>query len=167
MPSPANRSSSMILSRNLLMRAHRSSSDTAASSLISAGEDHVDQREREHPLPAQVHELIEAVAREGAAEPDVDEQEDDHLERQNQITPRHHVEERRARSTFGNGRSQPPRNRMVATAEITIMLRVLAQEEEGEAHAAVLGVEAGHQLARPRAGRTGCGWSRPRRPPGR
>ncbi len=166
MPRPANRSRSMILSRNRLDGAHRSS-PRRASSLISAGEDNVGQGERDHPLPAQVHELIEPVARERAAEPDVDEEEDEHLEDEPD-RPRHQRRGKPSASTFGNGRSQPPRNSVVATAEITIMLRVLAQEEQGEAHAAVLGVEARHQLAtRPRAGRTGCGWSPPRRPRGR
>src|SRR5205809_5757059 len=36
-----------------------------------SGDEDVRQRQRDHPLPAQLHELVEAEAREGGAEPDV------------------------------------------------------------------------------------------------
>src|SRR4030095_4801214 len=77
MPRPANRSRSMILSANRFSALNR---PLLNQELHQPGDEDVRQRERDHPFPAQIHELIEAVAREGAAEPDVREEEDGHLE---------------------------------------------------------------------------------------
>src|SRR6185436_7680058 len=101
-PNPAKRSRGMILPRNRFM----------ALIEISVSEQELDQTHQrwpeelhqtcqgqigesdgEQPLPSQLHELIEPVAREGATEPDVDEEEDEDLEGE----PNHardHVEER-------------------------------------------------------------------------
>src|SRR5882724_7683933 len=45
--------------------------------LDQPGDEDVGEGQGDQPLPAQVHQLIEPVAREGAAEPDVGEEEDD------------------------------------------------------------------------------------------
>src|SRR5438874_4910946 len=44
------------------------------------GDDHVEQTERQQDLPAEAHEHVVAKTREGAAEPDVEEYEEHHLE---------------------------------------------------------------------------------------
>src|SRR5262245_24037105 len=82
-PRPAKRSSSKMRSRNRLTALIAVTSLAPGQpQLHRAGQEHVGERQRDHPLPAQVHELVEAIAREGAAEPDVDEQEDEDLERE-------------------------------------------------------------------------------------
>src|SRR4029453_13629901 len=79
-PSPANKSSSKMRSRNPLTALIRL--PPGQPQLHPAGQEHVGKRQRDHPLPAQVHELVEAITREGAAKPDVDEEEDEDLERE-------------------------------------------------------------------------------------
>src|SRR3979411_412808 len=75
-PSPANRSRSMILSRNRFSALIGISGGGSDPKLDRRGQDQVEQSERDQPLPTQVHELIEPVARKGAAEPDIGEQEE-------------------------------------------------------------------------------------------
>ena len=49
-------------------------------------------------------------------------------------------------ATFGNGRSQPPKNSVVATGGDDDHVRVFGEEEQRETHAAVLGVKPAGQL---------------------
>src|SRR5882724_10432564 len=79
-PKPAKRSSSMILSRKRLtavMTEPQVTSGAMDQELDQPGDEDVGEGQGDQPLPAQVHQLIEPVAREGAAEPDVGEEEDD------------------------------------------------------------------------------------------
>ena len=97
----------------------------------------------------ELHELVEAVAREGAAEPDVDEQEERDLAAKNQeraagSSPGR--QRRRRQHVAGTAGSQPPKNSTIAIEEIDDHVGVLGEEEEGELHPRVLGVEAGDQL---------------------
>ena len=46
-----------------------------------------------------------------------------------------------------HGPSQPPKNSVTMSAEISVIADVLAHEEHAELHARVLGVVAGDQLA--------------------
>src|SRR6185295_16089283 len=75
-PRPAKRSRSMILSANRLSALI---TNLLEQQLHQPGDEDVRQGERDHPLPAQVHELVEPVARKGAAEPDIDEEENEDL----------------------------------------------------------------------------------------
>ena len=123
-PSPARRSSSMEhATRETPRGSSRTSTAATATSAdqqpswpAPAGSSH---------FPAQLHQLIEAVAREGAAEPDVDEEEHQDLEDEPDgaagSTPAPAGPSKPARP-LGNGRSHPPRKSIVATAEMTIML---------------------------------------------
>src|SRR5213596_3316060 len=51
-----------------------------------AGDEYVGQRQRNHPLPPELHELIETKAREGRAEPDVHHHEDHDLDEEDHRT---------------------------------------------------------------------------------
>src|SRR3990172_2342376 len=88
-PKPAKRSRSITRSRNLFSARIKLSSE---QDLHQAGREDVEKSERQHPLPAQLHQLIEAIAREGATEPDVQEEEAEDLEEEPERR-RHQIEE--------------------------------------------------------------------------
>ena len=92
-----------------------------------------DQRQRDEHLPAQAHDLVVAVAREGGAEPE------EHDTTTNILASSQH--ERRHRSSSSartTGDSQPPRNMTEVSVEIRIMFTYSARKNSGEGHARVL-----------------------------
>src|SRR6185436_16871070 len=76
-PSPAKRSRSMILPKNLFMALIGVS--VSDQELDQSGHRQIGESHGEQPLPPQLHELVEPVPRKGAAEPDVGEEENEDL----------------------------------------------------------------------------------------
>src|SRR5512140_246705 len=108
-------------------------------------EDEVHERNRNEGFPPERHELVEPVARERPAEPDVDEEEGRDLHHVPEDA-RHDVEERERRhvreGTQPAAEEQRGRDRRDRDH-----VRVLGQEEDRPAEARVLGVEPGDELA--------------------
>jgi len=104
--------------------------------------DQVEDGERQQHLPAEPHELVIAEARERPAHPDEEGHGDRHLGDQRQqaddrADPSGQMDERQGPAAEEERHAEARERRHVG---------VLRLEEQGEAHGAVLGVEAGHQL---------------------
>src|SRR5690606_6117972 len=94
----------------------------------------IDQRQRNEDVPAEVHEVVNANARQRPPDPHGDE---DHSVRLDE-KPDDGREERTGRPAQEKRRGQSRENHQI---------RVFGQEKDGPPKAAVLGVVAGHQLA--------------------
>ena len=153
-------------------RAPRVDPDSTKIPLVRPGsredrqrdDDDVGERDRDHPLPPERHELVEPVARERRAEPDVGEEE---ASRPSAGTRRrrHDVEERESLDAREGPQPAAEEHRRSRRTRSMIMVVYSPRKKNGELHAGVLGVEARRRArSRPPEGRRGCG-SSPRRPP--
>ena len=92
---------------------------------------------RDQHLPAEVHELVVAEAGQGAAQPDEEEEEAEHLQRRTRASES---------GRTGHGREPAAEEEVRAHRGGRDHVHVLRHLQEGEAHRRVLGVEARHQL---------------------
>ena len=101
--------------------------------------------DRDHPLPAERHQLVEAVPRERRAEPDVAEDEDARLDQEPDRTAGRSSRNASA-VTFGKGRSHPPKKTVTATQEMMIIAVYSPRKKKANFTPGVLGVEPGDEL---------------------